>query len=340
MRFGLILGDVPASVGPREHFDQLLRQVHAATAAGFSLITIGQHFLYGDIRCLQPIPTLARLAAEVDAHVQLAIMVLVAPLAHPVTLAEDLATLDIVTEGRLIVGLGLGYRREEFRQFGVPFEDRVRRFAELVTTLRRLWTESEVSTPGPTWPLDGATPHLFPVQQPTPPIWIGANAPAGVRRSARLGDAWPIGPRMPLTEVRELLGLYLDCRDACGYQRSAQPIRREIVLGSSHEDAVAAFGAMTADRYRSYSARERDLLPGTAAVGAESTAAVLGTPEDVRRQLAALASELPVDPVIVRAQWPGMDITEIEAYLAQLGTQVVRPLADLPVRDAAAAVSS
>lgn len=340
MRFGLILGDVPTSVDAREHFEQLLRQVHAAASAGFSLLAIGQHFLYGDVRCLQPIPTLARLAGEVDAYVQLAITVLIAPLAHPVALAEDLATLDIVTEGRLIVGLGLGYRREEYRQFGVPFEDRVARFGEMVTTLRRLWTEHEVSTLGPTWPLDRATPHLFPVQRPTPPIWIGANAPAGVRRSARLGDAWPIGPRMPLPAVRELLALYLDCRDACGRERAPQPIRREIVLGASREEAAAAFTALTAARYRSYSARERDSLPGTATAGDEISAAVAGDPESVRAQLAVLAAELPVDPVIVRAQWPGMDITEIEAYLAQLGEEIVRPLADLPVRDAAVAIGS
>src|SRR6202012_4274741 len=168
MRFGLILGDLPTSVSPREHFGQLLRQVHAAAAAGFSLLARGQHYLYGDVRCLQPIPTLARLAAEVDDHVQLATTVLIAPLTHPVALAEDLATLDIVTGGRLIVGLGLGYRREEYQQFGVPFGDRVARFEEGVAVLRRLWSQAEGKTAGPGWPLDPATPHLGPVQQPGP----------------------------------------------------------------------------------------------------------------------------------------------------------------------------
>lgn len=331
MRFGLILGDVPASVSPREHFRQLLRQVHAAADAGFTLLSIGQHFLYGDVRCLQPIPTLARLAAEVDTDVKLAITVLIAPLAHPVTLAEDLATLDIVSEGRLIAGLGLGYRREEFRQFGVPFEDRIARFTELAETMRRLWTEPEVSTSGPVWPLVRATPHLVPVQSPLP-VWIGANAAAGVRRSARLGDAWPVGPRMPLPEVRELLGLYFSCRDAEGRDRTAQPIRREIVLGRDREEAVAAFTAMTSARYQDYSARERDSLPGTAS--SEIPAAITGSPDSVREQLATLAAELPVDPVIVRAQWPGMDIEAVEQYLAVLGKEVVQPLADVPVRDA------
>src|SRR6201996_3008022 len=295
MRFGLILGDLPTSVSPREHFDQLLRQVHAAAAAGFSLLAMGQHYLYGDVRCRQPIPTLPRLAAEVDDPVQLATTVLIAPLTHPVALAEDLATLDIVTGGRLIVGLGLGYRREEYQQFGVPFADRVARFTEGVSTLRRLWSEPEVTTAGPIGPRDRATPPLVPVQQPGPPLWIGANALAGVRRSARLGDAWPIGPRMDLDHVREFLALYLACRDEYGLPRGVQPIRREIVIGASRADALAAFGAMTAERFQSYSARERDSIPTS-----EGVTAVAGTADEVRGQLAELAAELPVDPGIVR----------------------------------------
>src|SRR6185312_2357530 len=110
----VLLGDVPRSVTPREHLDQLLRQVAAAQRNGFTLLALGQHFLYGDIRWLQPVPTLARLAAEVEPSVRLATTVLVAPLHHPVVLAEELATLDIVTDGRLVVGLGLGYRKEEY----------------------------------------------------------------------------------------------------------------------------------------------------------------------------------------------------------------------------------
>jgi alkanesulfonate monooxygenase SsuD/methylene tetrahydromethanopterin reductase-like flavin-dependent oxidoreductase (luciferase family) len=332
VRFGLILGDVPTSTDPREHFEGLLRQVHAATAAGFTLLSMGQHYVYGETRWLQPIPTLARLAAEVGPDVQLATTVLIAPLFHPVALAEDLATLDIVTEGRLVVGLGLGYRREEFEALHVPFGERVRRFEELVTTMRLLWTQPEVTTDGPSWPLDHVTPHLYPRQRPAPPMWIGAHAPTGVRRSARLGDAWPISPRMPLDEVRLLLREYFEYRDRFGRPRGPQPIRREIVLGSSREDAAERFTARTRQRFATYSARGRDTVPG--AGGDELAAAIVGTPSSVRAQLQELASSLPVDPVIVRAQWPGMSVGEIEDYLTELGEEVVRPLADAAVRSA------
>ncbi len=262
MRFGLLLGDVPASISPAEHLQQVLRQVDAGVRNGFSLFALGQHFLYGDVRWLQPVPTLARIAAEVGADVRLATTVLVVPLYHPVLLAEEIATLDIVTGGRLDVGLGIGYRREEYRQMGVPFAARARRFEESVAIMRALWSEERVTFHGQEWRLEDATPHLRPLQQPSPPVWIGANATPGILRTARLGDAWPIGPRMPFEQIRQNLRLLEAERRRLGLPLGRHPIRREIVLGRDHEDAVARYSAMTADRYRAYGERERDSLAG------------------------------------------------------------------------------
>lgn len=323
MRFGVLLGDVPASVPPREHLDQLLRQVEAAQRNGFTSLVLGQHFLYGDVRWLQPIPTIARLAAEVDRDVRLATFVLVTPLHHPVVLAEELATLDVMTDGRLDIGLGMGYRREEFRQLGVPFGERVSRFEESVQLVRELWTKDVVSFTGRHWTLDGATPHLRPVQEPTPPIWIGANAAPGVLRSARLGDAWPIGPRMPLVEIERNLALYTAERERLGRPTGRHPLRREIVLGADRDAALARFTAMTADRFRAYAARERLAVPGSTADGDEASTAILGDRDAVVGQLRALDARLPIGVVIVRAQWPGMGPTDVTSYLDELGRDVV-----------------
>ena len=121
---------------------------------------------------------------------------------------------------------------------------------------------------------------------------------------------------------------------------TSQPIRREIVLGAGREDAVAAFTALTSARYRPTPRASATRCQAQPRLGDEISAAVAGAPDSVRAQLATLAAELPVDPVIVRAQWPGMDITAIEPYLAVLGKEVVRPLADVPVRDATVAIGS
>jgi len=121
IRTGLLMTDIPRSVGPRQQFSDILRVVDAAQAAGLTYVCFGQHFLYGDLSYPQPVPLLARLAAHVDPHVRLVTSVLVTPLYHPVVLAEELATLDMVTEGRLVVGAGIGYVPDEFSCLGVPF---------------------------------------------------------------------------------------------------------------------------------------------------------------------------------------------------------------------------
>lgn len=331
MQFGVLLADVPGSMPPRAHLERLLRQVNAAQRNGFTLLALGQHFLYGDVRWLQPVPTIARLAGEVDAGVRFATFVLVAPLHQPVVLAEELATLDIVTGGRLDIGLGMGYRREEFHQLGVPFGERISRFEECVELLRALWTDDRVTHHGRHWQLDGATPHLTPVQQPAPPIWIGANSEVGIRRAARLGDAWPCGPRMPVDEIEQSLAVFASERAALGLAPVLRhPIRREVVLGRDRDDARARFTAMTADRFRAYAERERLSLPGSTAPGEEASTAMLGSGADVVAQLRELDARLSIGTVIVRVDWPGMSPEEVLAQLDDLGEHVVRPLAEHP----------
>ncbi len=197
VQVGVLLSDAPKSVSPSQQFRDVLRIVEAAQRNGFGHIAIGQHFLYGDLRWLQPVPLLARLAAEVEPDVKLVTQIMIAPLYHPVLLAEEIATLDVVTDGRLVFGAGLGYRPEEFDYLDVPFRQRASRFDESLQLMKRLWTEDEVTFHGEHWQLDGVAPHVQPVQQPHPPIWIGAHAMAGVRRAARYGDAYACPPETP-----------------------------------------------------------------------------------------------------------------------------------------------
>ncbi len=208
VKMGLLLSDVPKSVTPAQQFKDVLRIVEAAQANGFTYIAIGQHFLYGELRWLQPVPLLARLAAEVGPDVKLVTQIMIAPLYHPVMLAEEIATLDVVTEGRLIFGAGLGYRPEEFDYFGIPYKQRAGRFDESLELMKQLWTQESVTHDGKYWQLDDVKPHLFPVQDPHPPIWIGAHAIPGVAA---------------LREVRRRLRL--PARDPDARDRRAPPDR-------------------------------------------------------------------------------------------------------------------
>jgi alkanesulfonate monooxygenase SsuD/methylene tetrahydromethanopterin reductase-like flavin-dependent oxidoreductase (luciferase family) len=327
MEIGVILGDMRGSVSPRDHLDALLRQVEAAQRNGITYVTIGQHYLYGDLRWLQPVPTLARLAAELDPHVRLATTIVQVPLYHPVALAEELATLDIMTGGRLVVGAGAGYRADEFRAFGIDYAQRFRMFDEAVPLMKRLWTEPSVTHSGRYWTLDDARPHIRPWQTPHPPLWIGAMGDRGVRRAARLGDRWVVTPETTVPELKRLLALYEDERDRLGLPQGHHPLRREIVPGRTTEAAHARFEAMAKDRLIAYAQRSlhtRDA--GEIAAHFREVAArevFLGTPAACVVQIAAMAAELPIDPVIVRAQWPDMTPDDVVAYLDDLGRDVI-----------------
>ncbi len=327
VQVGLLLSDVPASVSPSQQFRDVLRIVEAAQANDFTYIAIGQHFLYGDLRWLQPVPLLARLAAEVEPHIRLVTQIMIAPLYHPVLLAEEIATLDVVTEGRLVFGVGLGYRPEEFGYLDVPFRERAARLEESLQLMKRLWTEDEVDFQGRFWALEGVKPHLAPVQKPHPPIWIGAHSLAGARRAGRFADGYACPPETPFDEIIERYAAVKEGFEARGKAFGPQPLRRNVLVADTMEQAVTEYARVAQGRYITYAQRGLDVMAGTdlqqdfaAAVAGH---AVIGTPDDVTKQLTDLVTTLPVDPLLVRPQWPTMDADETIAAIKRLGTQVV-----------------
>ncbi|MGH2626861.1 MAG: LLM class flavin-dependent oxidoreductase, partial [Anaerolineales bacterium] len=153
MKFGIFLmvahpaGD-PIAVRFREH----LEQVRAIRDAGFDSLVLGQHFVTAPIQMLQPVPVLARLIPEAG-RLTLVVGVFVLPLLHPVLTAEEMAALDVMADGRTVCGVGMGYRQEEFASFGVPYGERLARFNEALSLMKRLWTEDRVTFEGRFWRL-------------------------------------------------------------------------------------------------------------------------------------------------------------------------------------------
>jgi len=324
--FGIILGDAPTAVDARTHLDGILRQVDAAERAGFTHVTIGQHLLYPGYRWLQPIPLLARLAATTGPQLRLVTSVVIAPLYHPALLAEELATLDVVSDGRLTVGIGAGYRPEELAHVGVPHGERFARLEEALELIDLVWAGEPFDFDGRFWRLEGATPHVVPLQRPRPPLWLGALRPAGIRRAARLGDAWMVTPELPWDEVERGRAVFAAERDAHGLAPARLPLRREIVLGDSLDGALAAYEARTAGRYAAYA--ERGLAGADHRAGFRDWAldrAVLGTPEECVARLAAIDADA-FGPVVVRPSWPGMETADVVAAIEALGRDVIAPL--------------
>ena len=208
MKFGLIISKQhPPGVSMVERFREHIEQVRAARDAGFDLIVMGQHYLSAPFQEIQTLPSLARLAAEAGT-MRVGATVLLLPLLNPVDVAEQVATLDVICEGRFIFGAGLGYREEEYEAFGVQGKERVARFLESLEVIKRLWTEDEVTHHGRFYHLTRARMALRPVQKPHPPIWFAANNDGAVERSARMADAWIINPHAKLQILEQQIALY------------------------------------------------------------------------------------------------------------------------------------
>ena len=163
LRFGMTLpvehlpGD---DIGQR--FDNLLEAARLAEAAGFSYLDAPQHYLAAPSQYLHCVPVLARLASEVSS-VKLCTNIIQLTLHHPVQIAEELATLDVITGGRLVVGFGRGYREDEFLAFGVGPGARLGRFLEAWEIVRRLWAEDSVTFDGTHIQLADASIGIRPV---------------------------------------------------------------------------------------------------------------------------------------------------------------------------------
>ena len=333
MEFGILMGDQPVSVPPEEHLDLMLRKVEAAQKAGFTYLTIGQHYLYEDFRWLQPVPLLARLAAELDDHVRIGTTVMIGPLHHPVALAEELATLDIVTRGRLVVGIGTGYLEHEYEVFGQPYKKRYRLLEEQIALMTKLWTEPRVTFEGEFWQVHDRPTHIHPIQKPRPPIWLGAMKETGVRRAARHGDVWTITPQQTIEQVEDLIGLYVQERQARDLPLHKFPLRRELQVGDSFDQALQDFAAVARGKYVSYAGQGMQLLDKER-VDREflenvTDHVLLGTGQQVCEQIADIASRVPVGPLLIRPHWPGMDAEQTTAYLERVGREVVTPLKEL-----------
>ena len=147
-----------------------------------------------------PLITLAHVAALTE-RVRLGVAVLNAPYFAPLVLAKQLTTLDILSGGRLDVGLGIGWAEEEFQAVGVPRGERVGRTLEAIRCLRASWGPDPVSFEGKHFRVPESSVQPKPVQQPHPPILMGGSAPAALRRVGRVADGWVSASRQDLHRI-------------------------------------------------------------------------------------------------------------------------------------------
>jgi probable F420-dependent oxidoreductase len=219
MDFGLTI----PNYGPLARRDPIMAIAKQGEALGFNHMAIADHLVIpkkwnsfypysptgridtfdgGD--CLDPLALMAALALATE-KAQLVTAVLVVPYRPPILTAKQVATIDVLSEGRVTLGCGTGWMREEFEAVGAPpYEARGKVTDEYIEAFREMWTNDEPTYEGEYARVADIYFRPQPVRKPHPPIWIGGDSMPALRRTARLGDGWfPVGaaPKKPLNTV-------------------------------------------------------------------------------------------------------------------------------------------
>ncbi len=256
-----------------------------AEVLGFQDLWVTENTL-DHVMCLDPVVVLTY-AAAVTSRVRLGASVVVLAVHSPMMVAHQWATLDYLSHGRAILGVGLG-REHHYREFSVPEEGRVRRFREAVDVIRLLWTQDKATYRGRFYQLEDATMSPKPAQQPLP-IWMGVGHPNAIRRAAKIADGWMGSGGSSIDEFRRSVPLLHEALAEAGRDVAKFPVSKRIFIAVDErpEVARAALNHWFTDVYHN--------PHGTDASG------IHGTPEQVRERLEEVAamgpSHLLLNPV-------------------------------------------
>jgi probable F420-dependent oxidoreductase len=238
------LGIMFANVGPFGEAENLVRFAQTAEAAGFESLWAVEHVVvpvgyeseypYSESGRMpgpenSPIPdplVWLSYAAAVTKRIRLGTGILILPQRHPAYVAKELATLDRLSKGRALCGVGIGWLEEEFRTLGIPFDERVGRTEESIQALRKLWQPGGQAFDGRYYRWEAVESNPKPVQQPGVPIIVGGHVKGAARRAARLGDGFFPARSERLPELLAVL------RDECG-KIGRDPAEIEITSGGS-----------------------------------------------------------------------------------------------------------
>jgi probable F420-dependent oxidoreductase len=210
MKFGV---SIPFRHDPhaKDPCHETYRLCQLAEEAGFDFLSMGHHVFTPDYPTSAPFAILSAIAARTS-RIELASVIYLLPLYHPVAVAEQVATLDLISGGRAIFGIGVGYRDYEYEGFGVDPRRRGARTDEAMAAIRSAWTTGRFNFQGEHFLIPDLPAVPMPIRKPHPPMWVGGVSQPAIRRAARLGDGWITANMQPMDEVVALADSY---RDAC-----------------------------------------------------------------------------------------------------------------------------
>jgi probable F420-dependent oxidoreductase len=323
--------------GAADRYGKTYELAQLAEAEGYDAVTVGHHHFMAD-RMSDPFILLAGIAARTST-IRLGTGIFQAAIHHPLRVAEQTACLDLLSNGRVVLGVGLGWAPLEYESYGADFRRRGALMDEALTLVRRLWTEEKVSHDGRFFHLPELTMQPRPLQPDGPPIWVAGVDPRAVDRAARLGDAWMCGPVQTWTAAKACLARYRESCERAG-TKPAWVLRRYTRLTSSRRELEEEYLPGFVDAQLAYwrtsveTDEEQALFARIDAgemVSAAEVAAdrfVGGTPDDVIAELQRYRDETGCDYVHVgfggRLESYGAETATGAAQLAEMRTMIER----------------
>ncbi len=287
--------------------DEIIEQAVLAEALGFDGFFFPEHHMQADAFLPNPV-LLAGLVGMRTSRIKVGPAVLLAPLYHPIRLAEDAAVIDLATKGRFVCALGIGYVPDDFAAFGVPFQQRASRTEECIDILRAAWTGEPFSYASRHFSLDNVRVTPTPYQQPGPPIWAAGWSEAGVQRAGRMADGLIADPMQSLPVIKEHARQYRASAEKHG-RKPNYVLMRDCVIGDTRENVLAKseyamykyrwyfeHGAYVADEYLAGVKTAADMSFDVCA----RDRLIAGSAEDCLDQLRMWKAEVQPDYLILR----------------------------------------
>lgn len=320
MKFGIgyySLQSPPHNPTPhRKLYSDMLKEIETADQMGFDSAWLSEHHFLDDGYCPSLLTTASAIAARTK-NIRIGTGILLMPLHDPVKVAEDSAIVDLVSGGRLILGLGLGYRQEEFDNFGRSLKERKGRMEESLEILRNAWGDGPFSHDGKYYKLSNVNITPKPVQKPVP-IWIGAFSEPAIRRAARIGASLYIPAIGVIPIVKALFDMHSSFLKEYGRNPDEfeKPLVRETYISDKKSDdaweEVKEHVTYTAKGYASWGSmvdEEGNLVTDPANPVIYDVArkqSLIGTPEECIEQIKEYKEKTPTDNLILRFKFPGI----------------------------------
>lgn len=325
MKFGII------PVETAHAYSEALCQAELAESLGFDSIWLEEHHGTRGHYHPSPLMFLAGFATRTE-RVRLGTNIAILPLYHPVRFAEDVAQLDVMSNGRVIVGVAIGYRPEEFGAFQTPLENRGKQFVEMLKLIKRLWTEDTVSFESDRYALDHFSLEPHPVQKPSPPIFLGGWGDLALKRAATLGDAWIPGPTANLEKLRAAQSKYHAALVEQGIDPASRerPLTRDVIIAATDAEAEEQAEHYLLAAYRDeYSTWKHPLIGTTDSTATDQLAElrrdrfIIGGPEKVTEQIRYFEQQFGMDHLVCRLHFPGMPPRLVNEAIRLLGEEVI-----------------